>query len=227
MEKTTGGYRLHVRAEDVDAYRFEEKAKRGGHELATGDVRRAASLLDEALALWRADALADVRDTPFAATAGARLDELRVTAKEDRFEAELRLGHHDKILADMTATATDHPLRERLAALRMRALHAAGRQSDALTVFDQVRTTLAEELGIDPSQNLHKTYLAILRGEQEHPQARQTRPHAAPGRLPAQLTSFVGRQPPEYQHFRHGQVSPRSKRSARTKRSPPTRSSTS
>ncbi|MEV0618755.1 BTAD domain-containing putative transcriptional regulator [Nonomuraea sp. NPDC050404] len=194
VKRVAGGYRLHVCAENVDACRFEEKAKRGGRELAAGDVHRAAPLLDEALALWRGEALADVRDAPFAGTAGARLEELRVSAMEDRFEAELRLGHHDEILADMAAMAAGHPLRERLAGLRMRALHAAGRQSDALAVFEQVRATLAEELGVDPSKDLCTTHLAVLRGERESPEAPQVRPHAVPGRLPAQLTSFVGRQ---------------------------------
>ncbi|MEU7899952.1 BTAD domain-containing putative transcriptional regulator [Nonomuraea sp. NPDC049152] len=193
VERAAGGYRVRVRAEDVDAYRFEEKAKRGGRELAAGAAQRAGSLLDEALALWRGDALADVRDAPFAGTAGARLEELRVTAIEDRFEAELRLGHHDEILADMAAVAAGHPLRERLAGLRMRALHAAGRQSDALGVFEQVRGTLAEELGVDPSEELRKTHLAVLRGELETLEAERPRPEAVPGRLPAQLTSFVGR----------------------------------
>ena len=136
-------------------------------------------------------ALADVLDAPFAGTAGARLDELRVAAAEDRFEAELRLGRHGEILADVEAAAADHPLRERLAGLRMRALHAAGRQSDALAVFEQVRGTLAEELGVDPSEELRKTHLAVLRGEREIPGG--ARPEAAPGRLPAPLTSFVGR----------------------------------
>jgi DNA-binding SARP family transcriptional activator len=135
VETVAGGYRLHVRAEHVDAVRFEELAKRGGRELAAGAVQRAASLLGEALALWGGDALADVRDGPFAGTAGTRLDELRVAAAEDRFEAELRLGHHGEILADVEAAAADHPLHERLAGLRMRTLHAAGRQSDALAVF--------------------------------------------------------------------------------------------
>ncbi|MEU7989461.1 BTAD domain-containing putative transcriptional regulator [Streptosporangium canum] len=193
VERAAGGYRLHARAEDVDAYRFEERAKRGGRELAAGAAQRAASLLDEALALWRGDALADVRDAPFAGTAGARLEELRVAAVEDRFEAELRLGRHDEILADMAAMAAGHPLRERLAGLRMRALHAAGRQSDALAVFEEVRGTLAEELGVDPSEGLRKTHLAVLRGELEIPEAGQARPEAVRGRLPAQLTSFVGR----------------------------------
>jgi predicted ATPase/DNA-binding SARP family transcriptional activator len=190
VERTAGGYRLHVRAEQVNALRFEDLAKRGGRELASGDVRRAASLLDQALALWRGEALADVRDVPFAGTAGARLDELRLGALEDRFEAELRLGHHGGILADVEAAASKHPLRERLAGLRMRALHAAGRQSDALAVFEQVRETLAEELGVNPSEDLRRTHLAVLQGTLDVPE----RPEAAQGRLPARLTSFVGRQ---------------------------------
>ncbi|MEU4548007.1 BTAD domain-containing putative transcriptional regulator [Nonomuraea dietziae] len=194
VERVAGGYRLHVRAEQVNAARFEELAKRGSRELAAGDVQRAASLLEEALALWRGEALADVRDIPFAGTAAARLDELRVGAVEDRFEAKLRLGHHGEILADVEAAAAAHPLRERLAGLRMRALHAVGRQSDALAVFEKVRETLAEELGVDPSEDLRKTHLAVLRGERETPQAEQARPEAVRGRLPAQLTSFVGRE---------------------------------
>ncbi|WP_433200674.1 BTAD domain-containing putative transcriptional regulator [Nocardia sp. CA-107356] len=192
VETVAGGYRL--RSEQVDAVRFEELAKRGSRELAAGAVQRAASLLDEALALWRGDSLADVRDIPFAGTAGARLDELRVGATENRFEAELRLGRHGEILADVEAAAAEHPLRERLAGLRMRALHAAGRQSDALAVFEEVRGTLAEELGVNPSEELRKTHLAVLRGELEIPEAEQARPEAVRGRLPAQLTSFVGRE---------------------------------
>ncbi|TMR90437.1 BTAD domain-containing putative transcriptional regulator [Nonomuraea basaltis] len=194
VETVAGGYRLHVRGEHVDAARFEELAKRGGRELAAGAAGQAALLLGGALALWRGDALADVRDIPFASTAGARLDELRVGAAEDRFEAELRLGHHGEILADVEAAAADHPLRERLAGLRMRALHAAGRQSDALAVFEEVRRTLAEELGVDPSEELRKTHVAVLRGELEVPEAAPTGPEAVPGRLPAPLTSFVGRE---------------------------------
>ncbi|MFI9592688.1 ATP-binding protein [Nonomuraea sp. NPDC052265] len=193
LERAAGGYRLHVRAEDVDACRFEETARRGGRELASGTARRAGSLLEEALALWRGDALADVREAPFAGAAAPRLEELRVAAVEDRFEAKLRLGRHDDVLADMAAMATVHPLRERLAGLRMRALHAAGRRSDALAVFEQVRGTLAEELGVDPSERLRDTHLAVLRGELESPEAEQSRPEALRGRLPAPLTSFVGR----------------------------------
>ncbi|WP_243716414.1 BTAD domain-containing putative transcriptional regulator [Actinomadura sp. KC345] len=189
VESVTMGYRLAVRAEDVDAHRFEALAARGRRELAAGASQAAAASLEEALGLWRGGALADVPDAPFADTARVRLEELRVAAVEDRFEAELRLGRPQEILADLEAVAADHPLRERLAALRMRALHAVGRRPDALAVFEQVRRTLADELGVDPSQELRHAHLAVLRGE---PAPRRV-PEPAPGRLPAPLTGFVGR----------------------------------
>ncbi|MGP4104340.1 BTAD domain-containing putative transcriptional regulator [Nonomuraea sp. KM90] len=190
VELASGGYRLHVRAEDVDAYRFEELAKQGRGELAAGSGRKAAALLGEALALWRGDALADVLDVPFAGTAAAHLQQLRAAATEDWFEAKLLLGHHGEILAELEAATAAHPLRERLAVLRMRALHAAGRQFEALALFEKVRRTLAEELGIDPSEELRRTHLAVLRGQSELSE----RSRAAPGRLPAPLTGLVGRQ---------------------------------
>ncbi|AXB42301.1 BTAD domain-containing putative transcriptional regulator [Amycolatopsis albispora] len=183
VESAGAGYRLAVEARDVDAHRFEELAARGRRELAAAP-RQAAETLREALALWRGEALADVRSAPFAEAAAARLEELRLAAVEDRFEAELKLGHHTEVLADLTAAVAAHPLRERLAALQMRALSAAGRQSDALAAYDEVRGTLATELGVDPSAAVKEAHLAVLRGEPARP---------APGRLPAPLTSFVGR----------------------------------
>ncbi|MEU4330617.1 BTAD domain-containing putative transcriptional regulator [Nonomuraea dietziae] len=190
VELASGGYRLHVRAEDVDAYRFEKLAKQGRGALAAGAGRKAVALLGDALALWRGDALADVLDAPFAGTAAARMEELRAAATEDWFEAELLLGNPGGILAELEAATAAHPLRERLAVLRMRALHAAGRQFEALALYEQVRRTLAEELGVDPSEELRRTHLAVLRGESEPSE----RSRAAPGRLPAPLTGFVGRQ---------------------------------
>ncbi|OKI06167.1 ATPase [Streptomyces sp. CB02923] len=190
LESTGAGYRLAVPKEHVDVARFEALAARGERELAAGTPQEAAALLGEALALWQGPALADVREAPYAGPAGARLEELRTAALENRCEAELRLGHHAGVLADLEAASADHPLRERLAALRMRALHAAGRQSDALAVFEDVRRRLADELGVDPSAGLREAHLAVLRGDEKPPAARVG---PAPGRLPARLTSFVGR----------------------------------
>ncbi|WP_245761181.1 AfsR/SARP family transcriptional regulator [Saccharopolyspora shandongensis] len=164
LESMGTGYRLAMPAENVDAHRFEEMATRGRQELAADLPREATASLGAALALWQGAALSDVRDAPFATRASARLEELRIGALEDRFDAELRLGHHAGILADLEALSAEHPLRERLAALRMRALHAAGRQADALAVHEELRRALADELGVDPSAEVREAHLAVLRG---------------------------------------------------------------
>jgi predicted ATPase/DNA-binding SARP family transcriptional activator len=186
IESGTGGYRLDVAAADVDVNRFEQLAADGRRELAAGRDSFAAELLTEALGLWRGAALADVLDAPFAQAPSTRLTQLRAEAAEDGFEAQIRLGHYAEVLADLTAAATAEPLRERLAGLRVRALCAAGRQSDALAVYAQLRRTLADQLGVDPSAELQEIHLAALRGELAPPQP-------VADRLPTRLTSFVGR----------------------------------
>ena len=186
VESGSGGYRLAVGAADVDVNRFERLAADGRRELGAGRDAYAAELLTEALALWRGTALGDVLDAPFAQAPAARLEELRAEALEDRFEADIRLGRHADVLADLTAANEAAPLRERLAGLRIRALCAAGRQSDALAVYDAVRRTLADQLGVDPSAELREIHLAALRGE-------FVPPAPAADRLPTRLTSFVGR----------------------------------
>ncbi|WP_330306136.1 MULTISPECIES: BTAD domain-containing putative transcriptional regulator [unclassified Streptomyces] len=190
VESASGGYRLSVRAEDVDVHRFEDLTARGRRELAAGRAGEAASLLATALGLWRGAALADVLDAPFAGPVATRLDDLRTAAAEDRCDAELRLGRYGEVLADLEAAGAERPLSERVAGLRMRALSAAGRQSDALAVYEAIRERLGDELGVDPSAGLREIHLALLRGELETPAERA---EAAPSRLPARLTSFVGR----------------------------------
>lgn len=192
VDSVAGGYRVTVDADDVDAHRFEALAAQGRRELAAGRPAQAASTLADALALWRGPALTDVLDAPFARPAATRLDDLRTAAAEDRFDAELRMGRYADILADLESAGAERPLSERTAALRMRALSAAGRNADALGVYEEMRGRLDDELGVDPSAELKAVHLALLRGELEQPPAR---PEAtpAPNRLPARLTSFVGR----------------------------------
>ncbi|MFB6948807.1 BTAD domain-containing putative transcriptional regulator [Streptomyces niveus] len=201
IDSVAGGYRLSVRADDVDAYRFEVLAARGRRDLAAGRLEEAATVLGAALGLWpgRGDgaALADVRDAPFAPAAAARLEEIRDTAAEDRFDAELRLGRYAEVLADLETAGAERPLSERLTGLRMRALAAAGRQSEALAVYEETRGRLAEELGVDPSAELREIHLALLRGELagagSPSEAEEPARHPEPSRLPVRLTSFVGR----------------------------------
>jgi predicted ATPase/DNA-binding SARP family transcriptional activator len=209
VEHGPAGYRLTIPPGEVDAQAFEQLVGAARARLGHGDHAAAADLLAAALDLWRGPALADVADTSFAAPTIARLSELRLSATEDRIDADLALGRGAGLVPEVEELATEHPLRERLRGQLMRALYAAGRQADALAVFEDTRSALADALGVDPSPALAAVHLAILRAElpdgpppaaglQRAPAARPDRPAPAsrprrPHNLPAQLTSFVGR----------------------------------
>ena len=192
VEYHAAGYRLAVDPEDVDVHRFERLARDGHRLLAAGDTARAAESLRAAIELWRGPALADVAWAPFAGAQAARLEELRVSAVEDRAEAELAQGGHRDLVPDLTELVAAYPLRERPRGQLMRALYGRGRQAEALAVFEDARRTLAEELGADPSPELTAVHVAVLRAEPALTAA--PRPASAHTGLPAQLTSFVGRE---------------------------------
>ncbi|MFF5231755.1 BTAD domain-containing putative transcriptional regulator [Dactylosporangium sp. NPDC000521] len=153
------GYLLDVDPRDVDHLLFADLVERARTLLAE-DPAAAVALFRDAESLWRGPALEDAGEAPFVLGRRARLDELRLSATEDRTAAELSLGR--RVVADLEAAVAAHPLRERLVDLLMRALHAEGRTADALRAYARCRETLAEELGADPSAALTSTYLAIL-----------------------------------------------------------------
>lgn len=192
VEFHPAGYRLVADPQDVDARRFELLTQQGRQALAGGDPGRAATLLREALELWRG---APLSDAPHAEAAAAALAELRLAATEDRVQADLDLGRHRELVAELSQLAAAHPLRERLRALLMRALYGSGRQAEALTVYDEARKILDEELGVEPGAELAAAHLAVLRAD---PALGALAPDAAPAArrrqgLRAQFTSFVGR----------------------------------
>ncbi|SNT47825.1 Predicted ATPase [Actinomadura meyerae] len=213
VEHGPAGYRLGVDPGQVDAVAFERCAAAAR---AADDPARRAAGLRAALALWRGPALADVADAEFAHPFAARLEELRVAAVEDRVEAELAAGLPVPPVAELEPLAAAHPLRERLRGHLMRALCAAGRQAEALEVYEETRRALADRLGVDPSPELAAVHLSILRRDAPAPAApvvpatsvlsaapapaaepAATGPVAASAprtNLPAQLTSFVGRE---------------------------------
>jgi DNA-binding SARP family transcriptional activator len=203
VEHGPGGYRLAVEPGAVDAVEFERLVTAGRAALAGGDPAGGAAQLRRALALWRGPALADARDAPFAAAAVARLEELRLAAAEDRIDADLALGRGAGLVPETEQLSAAHPLRERLRGQHMRALQAAGRQADALAVYHEVRRLLADQLGVDPSPALAAVYQDILHGTPAPatpPPTASPAPAPAAGlanhrytNLPAQLTSFVGR----------------------------------
>ncbi|HEX5598888.1 MAG TPA: BTAD domain-containing putative transcriptional regulator [Micromonosporaceae bacterium] len=185
------GYRLAVDPDQVDAHRFERLAREGSRALAAGEHHRAAAVLRSALDLWRGPALADVAAAPFAAPQAARLEELRMSMMETQAEARLLLGEQRELVAPLRELVAACPLRERARGLLMRALHAGGRQAEALAVYEEARQLLADELGADPSTELAAVHLAVLRNEPA-PVIQAAAPVAV-ARPPAQLTSFIGR----------------------------------
>jgi DNA-binding SARP family transcriptional activator/uncharacterized short protein YbdD (DUF466 family) len=210
------GYVLRVEDEAVDAARFEALVARGRRLSAGGDHQAAGAVLRRALALWRGPALADVVLAPFARAEGARLEEERLAALEDRIEADLACGRHGELIADLEALTRAHPFREQLWAQRMLALYRAGRQAEALRGFQELRRLLGEELGIEPSAALRRLESAISRHEPEldwqppravvppastlleadsHSEAPfEARPEAGAAAVPPARMPFVGRE---------------------------------
>ncbi len=144
------GYAIRVEPGELDADRFEGLAGEGGRRLV------------DALALWRGPPLADVADARFARQEIGRLEERRLAVLEERIEADLALGRHTELIAELESLAAEQPLRERLRALLMVALYRSGRQAEALAVYPDARRTLVDELGIDPGPELRDLHQRML-----------------------------------------------------------------
>lgn len=153
------GYVLEIGPDLVDVHRF---ARLVGEARALEPVQ-ARPLLRAALDLWRGPALAEFVDEPTLRAEGARLEEVRLAALEQRLEADLALGLNAELVGELEAVARAHPLRESLRGLYMLALYRAGRQAEALAVYQDGRATLVGELGLDPSLSLQRLEQAILR----------------------------------------------------------------
>jgi DNA-binding SARP family transcriptional activator len=158
IERRSPGYLLRVDPEQVDARRFEHAVDEASR---LGPQERAA-VLREALEYWRGPPLADLAFEGLARIETARLDELRLTALELRIDAELELGRHDGVLAEIDALARRHPGRERLRYLQMLALYRSGRQRDALRAYQEARLELVEQFGLEPGEDLRALERMII-----------------------------------------------------------------
>ncbi|MEU0571355.1 BTAD domain-containing putative transcriptional regulator [Nonomuraea sp. NPDC005983] len=185
---TAGGYRLQVDPGQVDSRVFAERLDAAGEARRVGDHVAALRRLHQALALWRGPALSGVPG-PFAESERARLEELRLTAAEDRADTLMRLGRPQEALAGLQDLTRHHPFRERPRELLMLALHGSGRQAEALTVFEETRRLLSEELGVDPGDGLRRAHQLVLSGAGGD--AVPAPP--VPRQLPRDLIGFVGR----------------------------------
>jgi predicted ATPase/DNA-binding SARP family transcriptional activator len=193
FESRGGSIRLTVSDDAVDAARFEQLVAAARRvEDPTGRL----AALDQALALWRGRALADLVDEPSLRPERERLEEERLVAEEERFEAMLALSRHDEAIGALQSLTSEHPLRERPRRLLMLALYRAGRQSEALEVYRSFRRLLSDELGLEPSRALQQLERAML----QHDPALDVAPSGAgesaarrAPHLPAAGSSLIGR----------------------------------
>jgi YVTN family beta-propeller protein len=156
------GYLLHVDRAYLDSAVFEEGLAAGRAALDAGSYAEAAQTLRRVLGLWRGPVLANLADYAFTRPEAARLQQLRLAALEVRIDADLALGRHTTVAAELDGLVREYPLRERLHAQLMLALYRSGRQADALAAYRRARDFLADELGIDPGEPLEHLHAAVL-----------------------------------------------------------------
>jgi ABC-type transport system substrate-binding protein/DNA-binding SARP family transcriptional activator len=178
-----GAYSLRLAEGQLDALRFEDLVGQGRAALAANAPDQAAEKLRAALELWRGQALADLANGHGPRVEAVRLEELRLSATEDRIDLDLALGRHADVVVELEALAAEHPLRERLHGQLMIALYRSGRQAEALEAYQAARRTLVDELGLEPGPALRQLESAILRQDAslDPPRPAGDAPAAGPG----------------------------------------------
>lgn len=175
------GYELTLESHELDLLEFRELTERGRRAAAGGDHARAVTALAGALSLWRGPALADLPDE-WVGEIRRALDEERSAAAHARLEAELALGRHDVVLAELPGLLAEQPFRESLHRIRLLALLGAGRRTDALAAYQRIYRQFVDQLGVEPGESLREVHQQALRGEAP----------AAVGAVPHQLPPLLG-----------------------------------
>ncbi len=195
------GYVLEVAPGEVDLHDFELLVDAAHQQMATGEMGAAADRLRAALSLWRGQPLGGVDIAELVEVEVPRLQEHRLSALEDRIEADLAVGRHAELIAEVRALVAAHPFRERLRGQLMVALYRAGRRAEALAAYRQGRAVLAEELGLDPGAELRRLERMILTADSSldlavAPEAAEGAPTSVigPAQLPPDITDFTGRE---------------------------------
>ena len=179
LVRKPAGYVLQVAASDLDVNTFAGLVE-GARSKQPAE---ASAELSRALDMWRGPALADFAGESFALSESARLNELRLYAREEKIDAELALGHHGQLIGELQGLVEEHPLRERLCGQLMLALYRAGRQAEASDIYQRTRERLVDELGMEPGPELQELLKRILQQE--------TGLAAAPVTLPSGTMTFL------------------------------------
>jgi len=182
IETKALGYSLSTDAVATDVYRFEQLVASGRKQLTRRNPLESIRQLKQAQDLWRGAAYSEVWDEPFARSEARRLEELRLTALECRFDGELSIGRHSHIVGELEALTESNPMRERLWSQRMLALFRSGRQAEALRVYQDLRAVLVAELGIEPGLDAQWLEHAML---EQSPDLEWIRPENSNGEAPS------------------------------------------
>lgn len=185
------GYSIDLEPRMIDVVRFERLAAEGAAALAGGRVPAASQLLRRALASWSGEPLSNVLEAPFAAREADRLNQQRIAVFQTTIDADLELGLGSTLVSELTEATQAHPFNEHLCAQLMTALYRSGQPADALAALQRLRTCLVEELGIDAGPALGDLEMRILNHDVRLVAA--PRRPASPSKLPAELSTFVGR----------------------------------
>ncbi|SDT78849.1 AfsR/SARP family transcriptional regulator [Actinoplanes derwentensis] len=159
------GYALRLEPGELDLDEFRRLAGNGSASFAAGDYREAARLLGAALSLWRGPALVDVHAGPILRTQLEGLREAHLAVHDERVEADLRIGHHRELLGELRVLVRRYPTHENLCAQLAVALYRSGRITEALSALRQLRATLADQFGLEPSRRLQSLEQAVLRAD--------------------------------------------------------------
>src|SRR5579863_1768089 len=198
LRRADAGYLIQAEPAELDASLFDTLALRGSAKLAANCAEEASGLLHEALDLWRGPAFANLTDAALIAEEASRLQERRLAVLEDRIDADLALGRHALVCAELPALVTANPMRERLHGQLMIAMYRSGRQADALKAYQRARVLLISELGIEPGPALARLQQAILNADPslDGPEGAAVLGRAAPvvpAQLPRDVSHFTGR----------------------------------
>ncbi len=201
IETRSPGYLLRLSDGELDLHAFESRVEQARAAFAEGEMCRAVTEMRAALALWRGPALAGL-ESPVVGSYVTRLEERRLAVLGECLDYQLRSGAHHELIGELAELVKQHPLQERFQAQYMTALYRSGRQAEALEVYRNTRERLAEELGIEPGEELRRLHQAILTGELSAPPTPSVAdvPTASthvgsrtPSLLPAAIPDFIGR----------------------------------
>lgn len=196
IETEQGGYRIRLGDDDLDAHAFEKAVRRARELVAVGDLESATAEYRSALALFRGQPLADLSG-PLTYAVAAHWEERRFSVLEEWLDVGLTLGRHAELISELKPLVAEYPMRERLCAQLMTALHLSQRRAEALTVYRNNRLTQINNLGLEPGAGLQELHRKILSGEPIAPPPAVSYqpwpPAKVPAQLPARVKDFTGR----------------------------------